>query len=245
MSEFIGIVAVIMLIVVIPILLICLVVRALSKKPLEKIIVSLCVCCGSIIPLTILGVLTSPTTWCEHNDTIISETSPTCSEKGSIVYVCDKCEQERTDSVDKLEHDMQPIDTGLKCSTCGYEEITEPVETADIEPVEKTYIEGVSFDEIYRAYKENELRADETYRYNRYRITGKVNGMTNDGLLNLTGGAMLTMEKLVGNTIVFFYAEFDRHQEEDLKLINVGDTITFEGKCLSAGSWTDCKIIKE
>ena len=37
--------------------------------------------------------------------------------------------------------------------------------------------ESVTFDEIYRAYKENELRADDVYQYNRYRITAKVNGM--------------------------------------------------------------------
>ena len=102
---------------------------------------------------------------------------------------------------------------------------------------------SASFAEIYLAYKENELRANETYQYNRYRITAKVNGMSTGGLLNLTGGATLTMEKRVGKTTVFFLAEFDRHQEEDLKLIKVGDTITFEGKCLSAGSWTDCELI--
>ncbi len=107
-----------------------------------------------------------------------------------------------------------------------------------------TYIEGVEFPEIYKAYKENELRADDTYKNNRYRITAKVNAISNDGLFNLTGGATLTMELKVDNTIVFFYAEFEKDQEEVLKNINVGDTITFEGECLSAGSWSDCKIIK-
>lgn len=104
---------------------------------------------------------------------------------------------------------------------------------------------SVGFDEIYLAYKENELRADEKYQYNRYQITAKVNGMETGGLFNLTGGATLTMEKQIGNTVVFFYAEFEKEQEENLKQINVGDTITFEGKCLSAGSWTECSIVKE
>lgn len=112
-------------------------------------------------------------------------------------------------------------------------------------PEQTTVDTSVSFDEIYRAYKENELRADDTYQYNRYRITAKINGMETDGLFNLTGGATLTMETQVDNTIVFFYAEFEREQEEALKSVNVGDTITFEGKCLSAGSWTDCEIIEE
>lgn len=106
-----------------------------------------------------------------------------------------------------------------------------------------SYIEDVSFDEIYRAYKENELRADDTYKNNRYKITAKVNGISTGGLLNLTGGATLTMEKKVGNTIVFFYAEFGKEQEDKLKTISVGDTITFGGECLSSGSWTECEII--
>lgn len=104
-------------------------------------------------------------------------------------------------------------------------------------------IEGVTFDEIYYTYKENELRADDTYKNNRYRITAKVNGMATGGLFNLTGGATLTMEKQVGKKTVFFYAEFEKEQEEFLKLINVGDTITFEGECLSAGSWVECEMI--
>lgn len=100
-----------------------------------------------------------------------------------------------------------------------------------------------TFDEIYHAYKENELVADDLYQYNRYRVTAKINGMTNDGLFNLTGGATLTLETKVDNTIVFFYAEFEKGQEENLKTVKVGDTITFEGKCLDAGNWSECELV--
>lgn len=100
-----------------------------------------------------------------------------------------------------------------------------------------------TFDEIYRAYKDNELVADDMYKHNRYRITAKINGMTNDGLFNLTGGATLTLETKVDNTIVFFYAEFEKEQEENLKTVKVGDTITFEGKCLDAGNWSECELV--
>ena len=102
-----------------------------------------------------------------------------------------------------------------------------------------------TFDEIYQAYKENELVADDLYQYNRYRVTAKINGMTNNGLFNLTGGATLTLEKRVDNTIVFFYAEFEKEQEENLKAVKVGDTITFEGKCLNAGNWSECELVVE
>lgn len=100
-----------------------------------------------------------------------------------------------------------------------------------------------TFDEIYHAYKENELVADDLYQYNRYRVTAKINGMTNDGLFNLTGGATLTLETNVDNTIVVFYAEFEKEQEENLKTVKVGDTITFEGKCLDAGNWSECELV--
>lgn len=102
---------------------------------------------------------------------------------------------------------------------------------------------AATFDEIYHAYKENELVADDLYQYNRYRVTAKINGMTNDGLFNLTGGATLTLETKVDNTIVFFYAEFEKEQEENLKTVKVGDTITFEGKCLDAGNWSECELV--
>lgn len=117
--------------------------------------------------------------------------------------------------------------------------------TADsTEQTEQAVVDtDVDFNEIYYAYKANELRADDTYQYNRYRITAKINGMSTGGLFNLTGGARLTMEKQVGNTIVFFYAEFEADQEEALKTVNVGDTITFEGECLSAGSWNECVLV--
>ena len=110
---------------------------------------------------------------------------------------------------------------------------------------ESSEVGTATFDEIYYAYKENELVADDLYQYNRYRVTAKINGMTNDGLFNMTGGAMLTLETKVDNTIVFFYAEFEKEQEENLKSVKVGDTITFEGKCLDAGNWSECELIVE
>ena len=108
---------------------------------------------------------------------------------------------------------------------------------------ETSAVGTATFDEIYHAYKENELVADDLYQYNRYQVTAKINGMSNDGLFNLTGGATLTLETKVDNTIVFFYAEFEKEQEENLKTVKVGDTITFEGKCLDAGNWSECELV--
>lgn len=96
--------------------------------------------------------------------------------------------------------------------------------------------------EIYSAYEENELRAEDTYEGRRFVIYAKINGMETGGLLNLTGGATLTMEYQVGNTIVFFLAEFEKEQEGLLKDVNVGDYVYFEGAC-HGGNWDDCELI--
>lgn len=103
---------------------------------------------------------------------------------------------------------------------------------------------STKFREIYLAYEKNELRADDKYKDKRFYISAKVNGMETGGLLNIGGGATLTMEYRVGNTIVFFLAEFEKEQEDALKTIDVGDTIIFEGTCLSAGAWSDCELYK-
>lgn len=258
MSNVCAILIILVIVLVIPISLITMLIRYLLKKSIVKVGIFLAICVGAIVPLTIIGTFTDPSTWCEHDDTVIEEIASTCTEKGSITYLCGKCEREKTEKLDKLEHNMQDIENGYRCSVCGYEKLNKvekpKEETVNKEPEpkteevveeEKTYIEGVDFDEIYRAYEQNELRADDAYKGNRYRITAKINGMSTDGLFNLTGGATLTMEKRVDNTIVFFYAEFEREQEDNLRQINVGDTITFEGECLSSGSWVDCEIITE
>lgn len=120
-----------------------------------------------------------------------------------------------------------------------------PSESENQTVEESSEVGTATFDEIYYAYKENELVADDLYQHNRYRVTAKINSMTNDGLFNMTGGAMLTLETKVDNNIVFFYAEFEKEQEDNLKTVKVGDTITFEGKCSSAGYWSECELVTE
>lgn len=100
---------------------------------------------------------------------------------------------------------------------------------------------STTFEDIYREFKRNELNAKDLYNGKRYELTAKINGISSSGLFNLTGGATLTMEKQVDNTIVFFTAEFEKEQEEVLKELSVGDTITFTGTCYG-GNFTDCEI---
>lgn len=120
---------------------------------------------------------------------------------------------------------------------------TESVEADTTEETEEdTSVDtSVTFAEIYREFDSNEIRAKEKYNGNRYQITGTVNGISSGGLLNLFGGATLTMENRVDNTIVFYYAKFGSDQEEALKNINKGDTITFVGECWG-GTFSDCVL---
>lgn len=154
--------------------------------------------------------------------------------------------EKRQEEEEKLAAKQRMVNQQLEAERKAAEEAAEQEKLAreEADRLEQERL-AVTFEEIYTAYKENELRADDKYQYNRYRITAKINGMTSHGLFNLSGGAILTMETRVKRTIVFFYAEFEKEQEELLKNVNVGDTITFEGECLSAGTWIDCELIVE
>ena len=121
---------------------------------------------------------------------------------------------------------------------------TKTVEKKETNPAAKKQekkVTSIEYSEIYKSFKSNELLAKEKYNGNLYKTRAKINGMETGGLLNLTGGATLTMEKKVGNTIVFFYAEFEKDQEEKLKRIKVGDEIEFIGEC-QGGNFIDCKL---
>lgn len=245
-----------------PILLVIWFVRKITKKPKMKWLKWFWL---SFAAFVVIGGLTNPQTWCKHEYELIESKDASCEESGYEISCCHLCGKEQKSTFKKLGHDMNEIrrvnptykkdgEIVNKCSRCGYEEIdileklkspteskiTEP-ETQSTEPSETVDL-SVTYDDIYLAYKENELVANDLYRYNRYRITAKINGMATGGLLNLTGGATLTMETRVGNTIVFFYAEFEKEQEEALKQVKVGDTITFDGKCVGKGGFVDCEI---
>ena len=247
----------------IPILLVVWIVRKIGKKPKMRWVKWFWL---SFIAVLLVGAFTSPTMYCEHEYKLVDSKSASCNESGYELSRCPLCGSEKKSTSKKLGHDMNEIrhvnptystagEIVEKCSRCGYESVEvleklrSTVETTKPTVPDKTPTEpsesvdlSVTYDDIYLAYKENELVANDMYRYNRYIITAKINGMATGGLLNLTGGATLTMEKRVGNTIVFFYAEFEKEQEEALKQVKVGDTITFDGKCVGKGGFVDCEI---
>lgn len=250
-------------ILALPVLLIVWLVRKVKKKPKMKWFKWFWL---SFALFLIIGVAANPSTWCKHEYKLAESKEASCTENGYEKYHCNLCGGDKKETLKKLGHSMKDVrrvePTGDKngeyvqrCTRCGYEKIEvlpmlkksaeqkkESSESKKTEPTAEPVDTSVTYDDIYSAYKENELVANDTYRYNRYRITATINGMNTGGLLNLTGGATLTMETRVGNTLVYFYAEFEKDQEEALKTVKVGDTITFEGKCIGRSGFTDCEL---
>lgn len=100
----------------------------------------------------------------------------------------------------------------------------------------------LDFDKYYRTYSKNELKAEKEYGGKKYLVTAKINGLESGGLMNLTGGATLTMERQVDNTVVFFTAEFESEEEDYLVNLSEGDTVLFGGTLY--GNFSDCKLFK-
>ena len=119
-----------------PILGVIIGIRAIIKKPIKKLVVAVAICAVSIIPLTILGVLTDPATWCDHQWSVVEMIEPTCEVNGYTTERCNLCERTRqTGKTGALGHSMSETSrdeptTSLegkvvyKCNRCGYEEIT-------------------------------------------------------------------------------------------------------------------------
>lgn len=108
-----------------------------------------------------------------------------------------------------------------------------------VEPVEPE-VGDATFAEIYTEYKANEIRADELYKGNRYRLSGTVYDIDADPLLSF--GSSITVKTTVAGNTVFFVANFPSDQKDSLLSLNVGDPITLTGACRSWSTWSDCKL---
>ena len=102
-------------------------------------------------------------------------------------------------------------------------------------------VTSIDFNAVYKEYKSNEVRAEETYGNKRYRVTGTVNALTDSGLTNLFGGMTVTLVRQVGNTTVYFFASFPKDQKDAIMKINTGDEITFVGE-YSKMSFYSCEL---
>lgn len=103
-------------------------------------------------------------------------------------------------------------------------------------------VEG-QFLEIYNAFEENELVANDTYKGNRYTMFGTIETITEEGLANQVFneiGVTITL-KANGDEYLLF-CKFEESERDKLKRYVPGDAIKFNGVCVKWGSWNDCVI---
>lgn len=119
-----------------PVLLIIIAVRAIMKRPLKKQVIAMAICVASVVPLTILGVLTDPATWCDHQYTVVKDIPASCATKGEVHKHCDLCDKEAIEYIDCIPHAWKQESTvdatctkeGYmleKCDVCGATQETE------------------------------------------------------------------------------------------------------------------------
>ncbi|HIT73422.1 MAG TPA: hypothetical protein IAD10_07165, partial [Candidatus Fimicola cottocaccae] len=99
-------------------------------------------------------------------------------------------------------------------------------------------------DEIYNAYDNNELKADELYKGKEYLILGKFDGASDDGLFNnLLKEVSVSIIVEHPNRNYILSCSFDKELWRDKILtLNKGDEIFIKGECYSWGVWSNCSI---
>lgn len=119
--------------------------------------------------------------------------------------------------------------------------------TSTSESAEKTVsertIEKASYKDVYTAYQENTVNAEDLYKGKWFKITAEINQINND-MAPLSDDIVITCQKKIDSTLVFFYARFPQTYREDIKKLKAGDKITFIGKCKNADNWTDCDLVQ-
>ena len=133
-----------------PILLTIIAVRAIIKRPIKKLAIALSICVASIIPLTILGVLTDPATWCDHQYVIVKEIPANCSTKGEVHKHCNLCDKNTIEYIECIPHTWKQAGTfNATCTDEGY-----TLEKCDVcgatQETEKTGALGHVMKETYR-----------------------------------------------------------------------------------------------
>ena len=113
-----------------PVLLAVVIIRAILKNSIKKIVLATVICVASILPLTLLGVITDPATWCEHQYEIVGEKAASCTVRGEINKRCTLCDKTSTEYTDKTPHqwsfesvcNASCVDEGYtieKCTVCS------------------------------------------------------------------------------------------------------------------------------
>ena len=174
-----------------PILFIVWIIRKVQKKPKMKWVKWFWVSFGAFL---LVAVLTNPSTWCKHEYELTESKAASCTENGYEKYHCNLCGGDKKETLKKLGHSMEDVrrveptddkdgEYVQRCTRCGYEKIetlpmlkktaehkAESSARKETAPTTEPVDTSVTYDDIYNAYKENEILANDTYRYNRYSL---------------------------------------------------------------------------
>lgn len=163
---------------------------------------------------------------------------------------------EETQGIGKPTHDIFDYKTGsivLKADAEEKEKISETIKNnqqkeqqkkKDAEE-EKYKNSLVDMSKMYKAYDKNELTADDKYKGNYYTFTGSFQTVKDDGLVNEVFDEIGVVVSVKTNTKkLIIVCKFDDTERDNLKKFSKGDIIEINGKCLSWGSWTDCKVVE-
>ena len=93
----------------IPVLFIIFIIRACMRKSKKWFGIAAAICAGAIVPLALIGTFTDPSTYCEHEYSIVEEHAPTCTKRGQIVKWCPLCESESYEYINKIAHEYSIV----------------------------------------------------------------------------------------------------------------------------------------
>lgn len=192
----------------------------------------------------------------------ISGTSPEYTEyennrilenniKANELIVQEQIAAEEKAIQEQKEAEEKAIQEKKEAEEKAAQEKREAEEIAKAEQEHKKYIEeqktiGLNnFKEIRKAYKTNELSANDKYKGNTYTLYGQISAIKEDGFMNAFLDKIgVTITYRDNNSIVYTFCDFNSSERDKLTKYNTGDYILFSGTCSSYGNWYDCKVLE-
>lgn len=175
---------------------------------------------------------------------MVSTTEATCTSPKQTEKKCSLCGETVVEPDGKPVHSFgewtvkaQPTyyEEGEKersCILCGYSE-TEKID----------YIE-ITANELYTAYEENEVAAEEKYDSKKVKITGVVSDINSSGFLTSTNVLLSVKSKSWFGCV---QCNFNSDNEEAVAKLSKGSTVTIIGTCDSLSTFNvmirNCKIV--
>lgn len=224
----------------VPVLFIIFIIKAIRKRSKKWIGISAAICASLVLPLILIGGSVMPETEPPSTalETEITSTTQatTTAEPPPVTEATTTAPPETTTVATTKATTTEPpatttVTTTTKATT--KKTTTRPPETTTTEP-------PVTFEEIYIAYQENELRATETYKGETICISGTVTEVSS----SFMGTTTVTLDIYAQGQKHWVLCSFvTKENKDDLMELNVGDYVTIEGMCLNWWQWSLCKVV--